>query len=211
VLVLGGSILGQGMETLLHYPQITLVETDVAFGPRTLMIADAHRIPLADESVDGVVVQAVLEHVMDPYQCVREIWRVLKPKGLVYAETPFMQQVHGWPYDFTRFTHLGHRRLFMQFEEMSSGVVNGPGVALAEAYQYFLMCFFKSSFLKKAAQIFARFTAFFLKYFDYFLIRRPGALAAASGYYFFGRKSWRTLSDRELLSFYNEDGEVGRK
>ena len=66
---------------------------------------------------------------------------MLKGRGVVYAETPFMQQVHMGPYDFTRFTHSGHRRLFRRFEEVESGAVCGPGMALAWAYQYFLLSF----------------------------------------------------------------------
>ncbi|HUO84034.1 MAG TPA: methyltransferase type 11, partial [Thermoanaerobaculia bacterium] len=54
VLVLGGSILGHGMEAL-DSPEIELIETDVALGPRTRMICDAHSIPFADGSFDGVV------------------------------------------------------------------------------------------------------------------------------------------------------------
>jgi len=95
VLVVGGSIAGRGMDSLLSYSVIELVETDVSFGPRTRLICDAHDIPFAQNSFDGVIVQAVLQHVVDPYRCVDEIHRVLKEDGLVYADTPFMQQVHG--------------------------------------------------------------------------------------------------------------------
>ena len=55
---------------------------------------------------------------------------VYKDDGLVYADTPFMQQVHMGRYDFTRFTYLGHRRLFRKFEEIDSGAVSGPAMAL---------------------------------------------------------------------------------
>ena len=51
-------------------------------------------------------------------------------------------------------------------------------------------------------RIFAGYTAFWLKYFDHLLIDKPGALDAASGYYFLGRKSTVVLSDRELLGLY---------
>ena len=49
---------------------------------------------------------------------------------------------------------------------------------------------------------FAALTSFYLKYFDSFLIDRPGTLDAASGYHFTGRKSDRVLSDRELIDLY---------
>ncbi len=202
VLVIGGSILGEGMEAIIAHPNIESVDSDVTFGPRTKLVCDAHSIPFEDNSFDGVIVQAVLEHVVDPWQCVEEIHRVLKEDGLVYAETPFMQQVHGGCYDFTRFTHLGHRRLFRKFEEIDSGAVCGPAMALAWSYRYFLLSFASSSFLRRLIGVFVRLTSFYLTYLDYLLIDKPGTLDAASGYYFIGRKSNRVLPDKDLIKLY---------
>jgi len=202
VLVIGGCILGQGMEDLTNNTTIDLVDSDVSFGPRTKLICDAHDIPFQDGSFDGVIIQAVLEHIVDPYRCCEEIHRVLKKQGVVYAETPFMQQVHGGRYDFTRFTHLGHRRLFRKFEEIDSGAVCGPGMALAWSYRYFLLSFTTSKILRALIRIFANLTSFYLKYFDYYLINKPGTLDAASGYYFMGIKSDKILSDRDLINSY---------
>jgi SAM-dependent methyltransferase len=190
------------MESLANNPAISLVESDVSFGPRTSLICDAHDIPFEDRSFDGVIAQAVLEHVVDPYRCCEEIHRVLKEDGVVYAETPFMQQVHGAPYDFTRFTDLGHRRLFRRFEEIDSGAVCGPGMALAWSYQYFLLSFSTSRTLRTILRAVASLTSFYLKYFDYYLINKPAALDAASGYYFLGRKTAQVLSDQELMKFF---------
>ncbi|MBD2014023.1 methyltransferase domain-containing protein [Microcoleus sp. FACHB-53] len=202
ILVLGGGIVGDGMEDILSDPSVELVSSDVSFGPCTALICDAHDIPFEDNLFDGVIAQAVLEHVLDPNRCVEEIHRVLKENGVVYAETPFMQQVHMGRYDFTRFTHLGHRRLFRKFEEVSSGPACGPGMALAWSYQYFLLSFVKSSAAKNIVKAFTRLTSFWLKYFDYFLIDKPGTFDAASGYYFIGTKSDRVLGDRELIKLY---------
>jgi SAM-dependent methyltransferase/uncharacterized protein YbaR (Trm112 family) len=202
VLVLGGGVLGQGIEALLRNTNIRLVESDVSFGPRTSIILDAHDIPFQDGAFDAVIAQAVLEHVADPYRCVDEIHRVLKKDGLVYAETPFMQQVHAGKYDFTRFTRLGHRRLFRRFDELESGIVCGPGMALAWSYQYFLTSLVEAPALRSVARTFARFTAFYLKYFDSFLARKRGADDAASGFYLLGRRSELTLSDRDLIKQY---------
>lgn len=202
VLVIGGSVVGQGMEAILSVPSIELVDSDVCFGPRTALICDVHDIPFDNSSFDGVIVQAVLEHVVDPHRCVEEIHRVLKENGLVYAETPFMQQVHLGKYDFTRFTHLGHRYLFRKFEEICSGPVCGPGMALAWSYQYFLLSFVKTKAARAFTKLFARFTSFWLKYFDYYLIDKPGTIDAASGYYFMGTKSNQVLSGKELIKLY---------
>ena len=202
VLILGGSIVGRGLDEILSHPSIQFIETDVSFGPRTALVCDAHNIPFDDRTFDGVIAQAVLEHVVDPYRCVAEIHRVLKDSGCVYAETPFMQQVHAGRYDFTRFTLLGHRRLFRRFEEIESGAVDGPGMALGWSYKYFVLSFARSRLLRSILSGFARLTAFWLKYFDYYLIKKPGTLDAASGFYFLGRKSDKTLSDKNLVSQY---------
>jgi SAM-dependent methyltransferase len=202
VLVIGGSVVGQGIEALSQNPEIEIVEIDVAFGAGVSVICDAHSLPFTDACFDGVIVQAVLEHVVDPIRCVAEIHRVLKPNALVYAETPFMQQVHLGRYDFTRFTHLGHRRLFRKFAEVSSGAVCGPGMALAWSYQYLLLSLFENETIRKFVKIFARLTSFWLTYIDYLLINNPGVYDAASGYYFMGKKSDVELGDRELIKQY---------
>ncbi len=202
LLVVGGSLLGEGMQSLTAIPQLTLVETDVALASRLMLVCDAHDVPFEDASFDGVIAQAVLEHVVDPQRCVAEFHRVLKDDGLVYAETPFMQQVHGGRYDFTRFTHLGHRRLFRYFSEVESGAVGGSGMALAWAYQYFLLSFARSKPLRSALKAFAHLSAFYLKYFDAWLIDKPATLDAASGYYFIGRKAQVPLPDKELIRQY---------
>ncbi len=202
VLILGGSVVGEGLDEILSMPGIEFVETDVATGPRTRLICDAHHIPFQDETFDGVIVQAVLEHVADPQRCVDEIHRTMKDKGIVYAETAFMQPVHGGKYDFTRFTDVGHRRLFRRFDEIAGGAVCGPGMALASAYRYFLRSFAAARWSRMLAYLFAVFTAWPLKYADYLVIDKPTALDAAAGVYFLGTKTDAALSDRDVCESY---------
>lgn len=201
VLVVGGRVLGDGMEELARRP-LELVETDIALGPRTQIVCDAHNLPFADDTFDGVVAQAVLEHVVDPARCVSEIRRVLKAGGLVYAETPFMQQVHAGAFDFTRFTHLGHRRLFRDFDEVDSGATCGPAMALAWSFTGLLQSFARTSRQRRVARAIGHVASFPLRYIDPLVIDRPGALDAASAVYFMGRKGSSTLSDSELPRHY---------
>lgn len=200
ILVIGGSIKGQGMDDFYNKDSYEIVGSDVSLGPYTNIICDAHDIPFEDETFDCVVVQVVLEHVLDPHRCVGEIFRVLKSSGIVYAETPFIQQVHMRQYDFTRFTHLGHRRLFRHFEEIKSGATGGPGMALAWSYTWFLRSFATSAIMVFALTFFAYITSFFLKYFDYLLIDKPGSYDAASQFFFLGKKTNSVLDDKELIS-----------
>jgi SAM-dependent methyltransferase len=202
VLVVGGREVGRGMDDLLAEPDIEFIETDIDFGDNTRLVCDAHQLPFADGSVDGVVVQAVLEHVLDPHACVAEIHRVLSPDGLVYAETPFLYRRHGGPFDFTRFTFLGHRRLFRHFEEITSGVTGGPGSALALMYTGFLLSLTRRRSLRAGLRVFGILTSFWLKYLDRRLSRDDSALDVAFGLAFLGRRSESTLSDRDLIRAY---------
>jgi SAM-dependent methyltransferase len=201
VLVIGSGVEdGEGMGALRS--SLQLVRTDVLSEGTVDVTCDAHDLPFGDESFDGVVLQAVLEHVADPCRCAEEAYRVLKKGGVVYAETPFMQQVHAGRYDFTRFTHLGHRRLFRRFTEIDSGASCGPGMALAWSWRYFLQSFVRSRRARLAMLAIAGFTAFPLLWFDRWLVEQPGALDAASVTYFLGRKSHEALDDRELVRQY---------
>ena len=203
LLVIGGSIVGEGMSDFINSNYLDIIESDVSFGPRTKIIFDAHSIPYKDESFDCIIAQAVLEHVIDPVKCVSEIHRVLKPNGIVYAETPFMQQVHGGPYDFTRYTRSGHRKLFQNFKEIKSGLTAGSGTALAWSYQYFLLSLFGyNQTLQLLIKSFARLTGFWIKYFDYLTRLNERDSDGASGLYFIGTKSSEQLSDKELINYY---------
>lgn len=209
VLVLGGAQLGAGCDVLAGDPAFTMMECDVLFGPRTSLICDAHQIPFASETFDAVIAQGLFEYLRDPFRVAEEMHRVLRPRGLVYAESPFLQHVHGGGQDFFRYTPAGHRLVFRRFEEVKSGVTAGPGTVLAWSCRYFLRSFADRPATRFLADIAASLTTSWLRRFDRMLVRRTGALNAASGVYFLGRKSDVTLSDRELLRLYRGYGVMG--
>lgn len=201
ILILGGGVITTGTQILIS-KDIYLIESDVSFAPRTKVIIDAHSIPLADCSVDGVILQAVLEHVIDPVRVISEVHRVLKYGGLIYASTPFMQQVHFRQYDFTRFTYLGHRRLLREFTEIESGAFAGSAVALAWSIKYFLLNFSDSKIIRRIITAFSSLCFFWLKYLDFLLKNKKGIYDSASGFYFLGKKEGKIISDKEILKLY---------
>lgn len=197
VLVIGGANLGNGVEAIYLDPRARIIGFDLQGSPLTQFIADAHRIPLADESVDAVLIQAVLEHVVDPGQVVREIERVLRPNGLVYAETAFLQQVHAGPFDFVRYTSSGHRYLFREFEEIAAGPVAGPGTQLLWSVDHIVRALLRSELAGKLARAWF----FWLRFGD--RITPPTfAMDNASAYFFLGRRAGRALRPHELVSYY---------
>lgn len=76
---------------------------------------DAHRLPFSSQSADCVLCCEVLEHVKDPRQCCREIWRVLKPGGVAFISVPFLFPIHADPEDYQRFTPSGVKILTENF------------------------------------------------------------------------------------------------
>jgi len=204
VLIVGGGSKGVGTEYLYDDPKLGLIAFDIYRSEVTQFIADAHQIPLEDASIDAVWIQAVLEHVLDPWRVVAEIARVLKPGGVVYAETPFMQQVHEGPYDFTRFTESGHRWLFRRFNCVESGVALGPGDQLLWAIEHAVRGIFRSV----NAGIAAKLLLFWLRYVDK-VIPTPYASDAASAVYFFGTKSGESMRPRDIVEYYR--GAHGRR
>ena len=202
VLVVGSGIQGKGMRALLREASFRIVNVDPSPTSDAMSFCDGHDLPFATGTIDAVVSQAVLEHVADPSRCVAEIHRVLKPDALVYSEIPFMQQVHERGYDFTRFTHLGHRRLFRCFTEIESGVVAGPGSALAWSWKYFLAAFASGPVLTKILFWVGRVTGILLEQTDYFFRQHPSSLDAASCVYFLGSRAETAIPDKALLANY---------
>jgi SAM-dependent methyltransferase len=196
VLVVGGAEMGNGVEAL-YAGEPTVIAFDVYGTALTQFIADAHQIPLRDGTVDAVVIQAVLEHVLDPGEVVREIHRVLRPGGLVYAETPFLQQVHAGPYDFTRYTASGHRWLFRAFEEIDAGPVAGPGTQMLWSVDHLARGLLRSG----PAGRLARLAFSWLRLLDR-LVPAPFAVDDASACFFLGRRADRQLTSREIVEYY---------
>lgn len=70
------------------------------------------RLPFRDNAFDAAFSFAVLEHVKDPFACAKELTRVLKPGGTLYAVVPFLQPYHGYPHHYYNMSHQGLRNLF---------------------------------------------------------------------------------------------------
>lgn len=197
ILVVGGGSIGS-TRFLYQNPDVTIIGSDIYRSPSTSIIADGHHLPLMDACVHGVWIGAVLEHVLTPSEVVAEIHRVLAPGGVVFAESPFMQQVHEGAFDFTRFTLSGHRWLFRQFEEIESCVCTGPSTALIWSIRYYVASVFGSY---KAGTIAA------MMFFWVRLIRpfqKPKFIVdGASGIMFLGRRSEISITPRDMVKYYS--------
>jgi len=110
-----------------------VVELDGAlFGP-TDVVGDAHHLPFDDDGFALVVVMNAFEHYRDPPQVVREIRRVLRPGGLVFVHTAFLQPLHEAPRHYFNATRYGVAEWFAPFETLDLRVSENfhPGYALS--------------------------------------------------------------------------------
>ncbi len=169
-----------------------VIGMDVDRLPHVDVVGDGHRLPFADGVLDGIVCTGVLEHVNDAEAVTREIWRVLRSGGMVYAAVPFMQGYHpasGTHQDFRRLTHIGLQQLLSAFEQVDFGVSGGPSSSLAWVLrEYLAMLVVGRGRFYQIAYAVSGWLTFWIKYLDYFLVHRATAHRIACGFYFLGRK-----------------------
>ncbi len=154
------------------------------------VIADIHCLPFKDNTVDAVIAESVLEHLSHPTQAVAEIYRVLKPGGLVYISVPFIIGYHSSPGDYYRWTTSGMRELLKDFRKEELGIAVGPTNALTYILREWLatLLSFNSSMLYQCWILFFMTLFAPLNLMDHVLKHYQSASTIAHLYYFIGRK-----------------------
>lgn len=64
-------------------------------------------LPINSEIADTIISLSVLEHLSEPQIMLSEAYRILKPKGNIIIQVPFMWWVHEAPHDYFRYTQYG--------------------------------------------------------------------------------------------------------
>jgi SAM-dependent methyltransferase len=169
------------------------VKLDLDFYKGVNIVADAHFLPLRNNSFGFIWLGGVIEHITVPLRVAEEIHRVLKKGGYVYIETPFFQCYHAAPFDFQRFTLYGLEKLFESnnFIKINSGIIAGPSSAFSHILRTYLALLF--SFNSKILfhilyYYIAGWLVFPFKIFDLFLINHPKAEIMPFAVYYLGKK-----------------------
>ena len=95
--VTGVDLTPRSVETSRHHLELYGQKGDFA-------LTDAERLPFADESFDVVYSNGVLHHTPDTAEAVREVHRVLRPRGLARV---MLYYRHSWNYWFEIVLHRG--------------------------------------------------------------------------------------------------------
>jgi SAM-dependent methyltransferase len=164
---------------------------DLFAGKFVDVIASGMQLPFRDGAFDAVTTMAVLEHVPD-FESVRtELLRVTRTGGECFHAIPFLQPFHASPHDYRRFTLPGIRGAFPGTKEIDSGVIAGPGSAMAWLLrEYFsILTSFGNIYLYNAGMWFWGWVFWILKWTDLFLADSRFATQLASGFYYHGAKA----------------------
>lgn len=98
----------------------------------------AYELPAQDEEFDYALCTAVLEHLEEPEQALRECHRVLKRGGVAIYSVPFIWHLHEEPRDFYRFSKYGLKYLFEKagFEIVEIKALSGFWVTFGQLFVY---------------------------------------------------------------------------
>jgi len=107
--------IGAGITNPENIPPNVVLMDAVHYANLDLVSTCAH-LPFLDGSFETVVSQAVFEHVSDPFLLAKEIFRILKPGGIFYLTTAFMQPLHGDPFHYFNMTANGLKRVLSGYE-----------------------------------------------------------------------------------------------
>jgi SAM-dependent methyltransferase len=78
------------------------------------VLGDLSRLPFRDGTFEAGLNIVTLEHVREPAQVVRELWRTLVDGGRLLLVAPHEWEEHQQPHDYFRYTRYGLRYLLEQ-------------------------------------------------------------------------------------------------
>ena len=87
--------------------RVTVVPTDIEAAPGVAQVDLNKSLPFPEAHFDAVTLFWVLYIVRHPSVSIAEVYRILKPGGMIYLAMPFVSSELSEPHDYTRFTGEG--------------------------------------------------------------------------------------------------------
>lgn len=123
-----------------YLKDVEYVVLDKVADYRPDIVGDVCDMPFEDKSFDAVLAINLLEHVEDPFTAMKEIYRVLKPGGYAYFDTPFIFYYHpmkGYYKDFYRFTRDAWEYMTRDFSNVEIQNVRGALSTVMNLFPFF--------------------------------------------------------------------------
>ena len=185
--------LGSGVESFfkrVFKPLKSLIRIGIPHDGKVNAYGDAMALPLKNDSVDLFFSSSVIEHLPDPEKAVSELFRTIKPGGLVYAEIPFIAAYHMAPYDYQRYTISGIEELFNRhgFKLVEKGICSGPITALVFLFQHAIVEAIPIGPIQYLFRVTLTWILHPLKYLDFLFGRTKWGEYLACNFFYLGRK-----------------------
>lgn len=114
-----GSYRVEGQEEFANlrpfFPEKVYVGCDMRPGLGVDRVEDVHCLKIRRNSVGTVLIFDTLEHIENVHQAMQEIYRVLKPGGMVIMSSVMKFPIHDYPSDYWRFTPKAFELLLKRF------------------------------------------------------------------------------------------------
>ena len=95
-----------------------------AFHNVQFILGDAHNLPFISNAFDLIILWQIMEYLRDPWQAMKEIHRVLKPRGVIIGSVSFLEPMHGKV--FFNFSQYGIEEILK--ESRFTNILLSPGI-----------------------------------------------------------------------------------
>lgn len=176
-------------ETRLH-PNI--VNLDIYPGESVDVVGTVDDLPFDDKYFKLVISQETIEHVPDPFNAVKEMYRVLDDGGVMYLQVPFIIGYHPGPTDFWRFTKEGIVKVAedagFKIEEVKITVGSASGFYRILVEFLSVLFSLPFPFLYKILKAGFALALYFIKLFDFTFVFSKEKDRIPGGYYVIAKK-----------------------
>ncbi len=97
------------------FPGRVYVGCDMRPGLGVDRVEDVHCLKMRDQSIGTVLIFDTIEHVENVHVAMKEIYRTLKPGGMVIMSSVMKFPIHDYPSDYWRFTPKAFELLLKPF------------------------------------------------------------------------------------------------
>ena len=116
-LIYVGSAGNTGLPSYLNRWRVKVLDIDPGY--KSDIVADIRSTGLPPESMGGVLLISVLEHIFETQQVIDECWRIIEPGGYLIIDVPWVYPYHAQDdfKDYWRISKDGLQQLTKQFSE----------------------------------------------------------------------------------------------
>jgi len=117
----GGHPYQKELESITRKHRAVYISLDYVLSTQPHIVGDGHLLPIRTKTVDTVILKSVLEHVANPFKIMDEVYRVLKPGGVLLLWVPFLFPYHAAPRykDYYRFSQDGIVEILRDFSQLT--------------------------------------------------------------------------------------------